>query len=565
MRRVPRISSLVGMPGPLFAIVWYAAAIILATGLTGCRIVGNHDNGVDITSIPRTGVISGKITASQALPLLSLRATVRADFDVDHAYVWLVENNLLAAYTDASGAFFISEVPLTATAGFHVVARFEVGEGNERKTYKIKSGEVSVKQDEPEQDAGTLELMIADKRVHGVLCGSDGSPIRNARLELWGESFQTGPNGEFETPPLPDLDVPIEKIEIKEALGFKPTSILATFDGNAESVLDIELDADDGQGGEHGGEHGGGSNDGPNGGSPNKNPRVFLHCETPADTVVQPGSIVKMWSVLYFSDYSDGSTLRDEWKAKAGAIASASDPLPDAVRQTIRSLIPELDFSKARVVSAHWTAPSEAGEYWVKAYCSKPDGESRHHDQKKLKVNSGATPPSPETNTPPAVTIAGPNSAQSGKPATFAASASDAQGDPVSYAWTVSPAAGAYSRGDGQTFVWTAPMATGPYRISCAVVEIFQAPPLSANASWSVLVTPGPIIVEPGKISGHLIDDQTSAPIGGALVIIAGTSTATTTDDSGYFEIKGLIPGTYDLVATRNGYKGKTFPGIVVP
>ena len=228
MRRVPRISSLVGMPGPLFAIVWYAAAIILATGLTGCRIVGNHDNGVDITSIPRTGVISGKITASQALPLLSLRATVRADFDVDHAYVWLVENNLLAAYTDASGAFFISEVPLTATAGFHVVARFEVGEGNERKTYKIKSGEVSVKQDEPEQDAGTLELMIADKRVHGVLRGPDGSPIRNARLELWGESFQTGPNGEFETPPLPDLDVPIEKIEIKEALGFKPTSVLAT-------------------------------------------------------------------------------------------------------------------------------------------------------------------------------------------------------------------------------------------------------------------------------------------------------------------------------------------------
>jgi len=95
--------------------------------------------------------------------------------------------------------------------------------------------------------------------------------------------------------------------------------------------------------------------------------------------------------------------------------------------------------------------------------------------------------------------------------------------------------------------------------------KIIISPYPTHTVEFKFSVNVQPIIVEPGRITGHVIDDQTGAPIAGALVAISGTDINTMADDSGYFELPNLKSGTYDLIATANGYRVKTFPGIVVP
>lgn len=96
-----------------------------------------------------------------------------------------------------------------------------------------------------------------------------------------------------------------------------------------------------------------------------------------------------------------------------------------------------------------------------------------------------------------------------------------------------------------------------------AVVAARSFPTHRIDMTFKVYVSP--IIVTPGKIAGHIVDETSGNPIGGAMVAIDGTDIVTLSDADGYFELLNVVPGTYTLVAISDGYQVRTFPGIVVP
>jgi len=57
-----------------------------------------------------------------------------------------------------------------------------------------------------------------------------------------------------------------------------------------------------------------------------------------------------------------------------------------------------------------------------------------------------------------------------------------------------------------------------------------------------------------GKIEGVIHDKLSEKPIAGAKVMVKGTNLIATTDSSGHFFIKGVVPGTQKLVAEKEGY-----------
>ena len=61
-----------------------------------------------------------------------------------------------------------------------------------------------------------------------------------------------------------------------------------------------------------------------------------------------------------------------------------------------------------------------------------------------------------------------------------------------------------------------------------------------------------------GKISGIVTAETTKQPLPNANVSIVGTSTTTTTNDSGYYVITNIPPGGYDIKVELTGYRSKT-------
>ncbi len=68
----------------------------------------------------------------------------------------------------------------------------------------------------------------------------------------------------------------------------------------------------------------------------------------------------------------------------------------------------------------------------------------------------------------------------------------------------------------------------------------------------------------PGSIAGVVVEAETGDPLPGANVAIAGTTTGTSTDLNGTYTIKGLAPGTYDVVFSFIGFQTKTVQGVEV-
>ena len=66
-----------------------------------------------------------------------------------------------------------------------------------------------------------------------------------------------------------------------------------------------------------------------------------------------------------------------------------------------------------------------------------------------------------------------------------------------------------------------------------------------------------------GIIRGTIIEDSSGEPLFGVTVIIKGTTTGSTTDFDGKFEIK-VEPGTYDIQASFVSYKTLTVTGVEV-
>lgn len=67
-----------------------------------------------------------------------------------------------------------------------------------------------------------------------------------------------------------------------------------------------------------------------------------------------------------------------------------------------------------------------------------------------------------------------------------------------------------------------------------------------------------------GKISGMVIDETTKQPIANANVTIVGTSSKTTTNDSGYYVMTNIPPGGYDIKVEIPGYQTKTIEATKV-
>jgi len=73
-----------------------------------------------------------------------------------------------------------------------------------------------------------------------------------------------------------------------------------------------------------------------------------------------------------------------------------------------------------------------------------------------------------------------------------------------------------------------------------------------------------PKIESTGVITGVVVEAATGEPLPGANVKIDGTSRGTTTDLNGRYRLKGLTPGTYDLVFSFVGFQKKTVTGVEV-
>lgn len=88
---------------------------------------------------------------------------------------------------------------------------------------------------------------------------------------------------------------------------------------------------------------------------------------------------------------------------------------------------------------------------------------------------------------------------------------------------------------------------TGTRRVALRLVPLFLVFNLVALPSWA----------QTGSISGTVTAADVG-PLPGANVLIEGTSTGATSDSEGRYEITGLEPGTYTLVASFVGYAEQT-------
>ena len=58
-----------------------------------------------------------------------------------------------------------------------------------------------------------------------------------------------------------------------------------------------------------------------------------------------------------------------------------------------------------------------------------------------------------------------------------------------------------------------------------------------------------------GKISGIVKSEATQTPLGDAKITVVGTSDTATTNQSGYYVIANIAPGTYNLKVERADYQ----------
>ncbi|CAN0475045.1 unnamed protein product, partial [Phaeothamnion confervicola] len=67
-----------------------------------------------------------------------------------------------------------------------------------------------------------------------------------------------------------------------------------------------------------------------------------------------------------------------------------------------------------------------------------------------------------------------------------------------------------------------------------------------------------------GSIAGKITDDKTGEAIIGGSILVAGTSTGTSTDIEGNFLISSIPAGTYSLQVSYVGYQTSTIANVIV-
>jgi|GEM_PF-2451595 len=353
--------------------LWMVIVIIFgAYVFYGC---GGGTGDDPVGPIAVQGYITGSITASGTLAAIeSLKPEILSAINISGAEVYLESNRSgYSTHSSTDGKFTLNAVPY----GVHRVVGLIVT--NSGTTYKVRSSSITISETNPAGAIGALDLAPATRSARGILKDSQGLPIKNAALVLWGETFRTSvTTGEFTTPLMP---AGADGIIQTQVTGYQNVSIPYQFNSPNSPYLEtiLALSAET-----------------------NRAPIVTLSADKYQVSAAQ---------TIYFTGSStdpDGDTMSYGWSATSGLIATATTS-PSAV----------------------WTAPSGNGIATITFTAKDSKGLS---GKASLCVTWGSTT---TTNVAPTVTITATGTifpALSG--VTLTASAYDANGDTLTYAWT---------------------------------------------------------------------------------------------------------------------------------
>lgn len=401
--------------------VWRLLVVLLvAIGLW--PIVGGCGGGgtsgtmgkiyINPTSSETSGTISGNVTASQSLnadirrPLAGIRPSV----GIASAEIWLESNPSLRTSSSANGAFIIANVPF---GQYRIVTKYYAS----GKTWKIRSGYVGITQEKSTGSTGELGLQAASKIVRGILRDTAGNPLANVTLSLWGETFKTDANGTFESPPMPD-SVQSEVIKIQNSSLYQNSDFSAPFlSGKYPPTLELTLSAI---------------------GDTNRAPMVTL---STSRTDIAPGEQITLIASATDPDTFDLSNHTVIWEKTDGILATSSNKW-----------------------QAIYTSPSRIGIATVSIRVIDQQGLSGGA-RLTLSMGGGSVP----TNTPPTASLSGTSTVAINNSATYVVSASDFDGDPLSYAWSCN--IGSFSAPASSTTLWFSPAYAANALLQCSITD----------------------------------------------------------------------------------------------
>ncbi|NCB40808.1 MAG: hypothetical protein EOM80_18780, partial [Erysipelotrichia bacterium] len=197
----------------------FALIALVVLYVWGCGSSGGSSSGGTLSNPlgvgSGVGVIRGRVYASGVLApanitiveFSSKNATPSAGIvssealsglvPISGANVWVEELPGINAISATDGSFVLEGVP---EGSFRVIAKYAdmLGILKARSSFLPDISYVA-------PTSVDLNLLRATVRVKGTLTGVDGLPIpAGTKLMLWGETFEVGLNGYFETPPLPE-------------------------------------------------------------------------------------------------------------------------------------------------------------------------------------------------------------------------------------------------------------------------------------------------------------------------------------------------------------------------
>jgi hypothetical protein len=235
-------------------------------------------------------------------------------------------------------------------------------------------------------------------------------------------------------------------------------------------------------------------------GPPNQEPTISGL--VPASTSVAPGGSTV---ITCTATDADGDTLTYSWQASGGLISGSSS-------------------------SETWQAPATEGTYSIQ--CDVEDGRGGSDTRDiTITVEVGNSAPVITSVTPGSATV------PPGGSTTVTCTATDADGDTLTYSWQAS--LGTIS-GTGSSVTWDAPMAEGTYSIQCDVEDGRGGNAhRSTNVEVAVVVTAGSINI------------QSTPP--GASVFLDGVNTGSVTP----YTINNVPAGPHTVLLRKEGYKDR--------
>lgn len=202
-------------------------ALVGAALFYGCSGGGVASDPIPVRVLQISGSVKSAVPLANIVYENNLLPDLKAQFAGAGVTVHLESDENKFTTADVNGNFVLSGL----SAGTHrIVARIRTLGG---KTYKVRSAPISVSESSPEVTLPQLDLKLADFTISGILKKADNTPFANARITLWGESFLTDFNGYFITPPMyEDSNEPI----VIANPGYQTTTINLSFVENAPLI-----------------------------------------------------------------------------------------------------------------------------------------------------------------------------------------------------------------------------------------------------------------------------------------------------------------------------------------